>query len=446
MRKHITIFSLKQKKKLSQVLMENILKADDYWSHELFVAIQMNSPSDVKAQLSKINLEGYELLFTSAIAYKLFFGAIAKNDIEIVSIFLEQGIRLSVSEEMDGKILEFFNETFNRIPALIEFERRELSRSASHCRNSFSVFELIDGLRYLRERYIVTYEDDDYEYYISDEISNGDDNDPRIHGQIRPRFQPRLGSGEKLKDEQLHPVEALFLWSLATENFEMAEIFWRESEKSALVMALVGAAACDCILKSKNTYDTENRIVLATYKKKFTDLAIGLLDESIKTSREKTRQFLTQMHQEYGTLTPLEIAINGNVSALYEHNFIQDELDTIWNGRISKQITKRNFKYGLYRELVYYVTLLFPFAAPFWLEFDVKQRASYFTRLLCFFNTPRTVYVYNFILYTIYQGLFGYVLTMQFCMRPFFAEWVLLGWNITLVLEECRQLKNSGKD
>ena len=151
---------------------------------------------------------------------------------------------------------------------------------------------------------------------------------------------------------------------------------------------------------------------------------------------------MTQIHQEYGHLTPIEIAINGNVSALYAHNFIQDELDTIWLGRISK----RTFEYGRHRELVYYVTLLFPFAAPFWLEFDVKWQASYLTKLICFFNAPRTVYVYNFIFYTIYQGLFGYVLTMQFCMRPFFAEWVLLGWTIMLVLEEFRQIKYSGKD
>mgnify|MGYP003334083328 CR=1 FL=1 len=240
---------------------------------------------------------------------------------------------------------------------------------------------------------------------------------------------------------RLHPVKALFFWSLATENFEMAEIFWRESEGDALVLALVGAAACDFISKLSKTYDTKN--VIATHKKKFTDLAIGLLSDSIKIDNDNTRKFLTQIHPEYGQLTPLEIAVNGNVIAFVAHSFVQHELDTIWLGRISKLA----FESGRNREWVYYSSLLFPFGAPFWLKFDtVKDTASYLTKLRCFFNAPRTVYVYNFILYTIYQGLFGFVLTMQFCTRPFLAEWVLLGWTITLVLEEFRQMKSSGKD
>jgi hypothetical protein len=418
MRKHITILGLKQKKELSQVLMENVHKNDSV--PRLFIAMQMNSTSDVKAQLSKINLEGYEALFTSASAYEVFFDAIAKNNTEIVSIFLEQGIKLSVSKEMDTKILKFFNRIPDWIRTKILGGRKFEDLLDSEKYAEFTVSELIDGLRYLKKRYIGSYHYDDY----------GDDSDPGIHGQ-------------------LHPVEALFFWSLATENFEMAEIFWRESEKSALVMALVGAAACNFNFKLKSMYDTENRTVLTRYKKKFSDLAIGLLNESIKgdiINHHNTKQFLTKIHPEYGLLTPLEIALNGNVAALIANDFIQDELETIWLGRISKRISKWPFKYGLHRELVYYVTLLFPFAAPFWLEFDVKCPASYLTKLLCFFNAPRTVYVYNFILYTIYQGLFGYVLTMQFCTRPFFAEWVLLGWTITLVLEEFRQIANSGKD
>jgi len=429
MRKHITIYNLKQKKKLSHVLMENVLKDDSV--RQLFVAMQMNLTSVVKDQLSKINIKGYQALFTTSKAHEMFFGAIADNNIAFVSIFLEQGIELSMSEEMDGKIVKFFNDTREKLPQLFNqikkhedkkrkeellsprknfLGKKKLKELEKLVSTEFSVFDLISGLRHLKKSYI-----SNYGVYI-------DDQDPMIRGR-------------------LHPVKALFLWSLATENFEMAEIFWRESQGDSLVLALVGAAACDFISKLSKTYDTKN--VIATHKKKFTDLAIGLLSDSIKIDNENTRKFLTQIHPEYGQLTPLEIAVNGNVIAFVAHSFVQNELDTIWLGRISKLA----FESGRNREWVYYSSLLIPFCAPLWLKFDtVKQTASYLTKLRCFFNAPRTVYVYNFILYTIYQGLFGFVLTMQFCTRPVFAEWVLLGWTITLVLEEFRQMKSSGKD
>ena len=66
MRKHITIFNLKQKKKLSHVLMENVLKDDSV--RQLFVAMQMNLTSVVKAQLSKINIKG-KVAFLSELSY-----------------------------------------------------------------------------------------------------------------------------------------------------------------------------------------------------------------------------------------------------------------------------------------------------------------------------------------------------------------------------------------
>ena len=395
--------------------------------------MQMNLTSVVKAQLEKINIKGYRALFSSEKAYDMFFGAIADNNIAFVSIFLEQGIDLSMSEEMDGKITKFFNQTRQQLPGVFEKVKKhedkkrlielqsprkrflgkrkiEEEEKIKQMDSDFSVFDVISGLRILKKDYI-----SNYGVYI-------DDQDPMIRGR-------------------LNPVKALFFWSLATENFEMAEIFWREGEKDALVLALVGAAACDFISKLSKTYDIKCEI--GTHKKKFTDLAIGLLSESIKNDNENTRKFLTQIHPEYGQLTPLEIAVNGNVIAFVAHRFVQHELDTIWLGRISKLA----FESGRNKEWVYYCSLAMPFGAPYWLKFDThKPTASYLTKFRCFFNAPRTVYVYNFIMYTIYQGLFGYVLTMQFCTRPFFAEWFLLAWTITLILEEFRQMKSSGKD
>lgn len=52
-----------------------------------------------------------------------------------------------------------------------------------------------------------------------------------------------------------------------------------------------------------------------------------------------------------------------------------------------------------------------------------------------------TIYIYNFFFFILFHLLFAYVITMNFCIVPSVAEWFLIGWVITLLIEEYRQLR-----
>ena len=97
-----------------------------------------------------------------------------------------------------------------------------------------------------------------------------------------------------------------------------------------------------------------------------------------------------------------------------------------------------------------------PLLAPIRLPFHVDKRTkttSYLSRIVKFYTAPVTIYrtslnllillislfisvviisifvSYTFLSFVLYFLLFGYVLTMSFCVRPTIAETVLLAWE-----------------
>ena len=71
---------------------------------------------------------------------------------------------------------------------------------------------------------------------------------------------------------------------------------------------------------------------------------------------------------------------------------------------------------------------------------DMNVHTRWYKKFLWLYQAPVSVFWWNMTFYLLYLALFGYVLTANFCLRPSIAEYVIIGWVFTFVLEEVRQI------
>ena len=237
---------------------------------------------------------------------------------------------------------------------------------------------------------------------------------------------------DPLVRRRLQPVQMLFIWALLCERFKLAELFWQASGDEGMVSALIGSAACNYMACLNIT--AEHRLNIQKYEFIFERHAMHVLEQCFVSDRDHARCLLTRIHQQWGELSAIEIAVNGRSRAFVAHTLVQYELDRIWWGRIDHA----QFELDQSLKYAYYATLSMPLLTPKMLKFDGP--VTYRQQLLCYMNAPKTIYIYNFFFFIIYHLLFAYVLTMKFCTIPSATEWILIGWTSTLIVEEFRQI------
>ena len=366
--------------------MRNVLQDDII--QQLFVAMRLDLISIVKDRLKNITTKAYHQLLTSKNAYDLFFQAIELDKYDFVKLFMDEKIDLMESNETTDRIIKLFKK----------------SKSIIFPEHDWSVMDISD---------IVS----DVLYAKKLMLSNRGNYSFVADPLVRRRLQP---------------VQMLFIWALLCERFRLAELFWLASGDEGMVSALIGSAACNYLATLNIT--SEHRATIQKYELIFERHAVGVLEQCFLNEREHARCLLTRIHQQWGELSAIEIAVNGRSRAFVAHAIVQYELDRIWWGRIDHRQFEldRKLKYG------FYASLILPLVAPKVLTYDGPK--TYRHRLLCYMNAPKTIYIYNFFFFILYHLLFAYVLTMEFCTLPFAAEWGLIAWTATLIIEECRQI------
>ena len=71
---------------------------------------------------------------------------------------------------------------------------------------------------------------------------------------------------------------------------------------------------------------------------------------------------------------------------------------------------------------------------------DMNVHTRWYKKFLWLYQAPVSVFYWNMTFYLLYLALFAYVLTANFCLRPSIAEYVIISWVFTFVLEEVRQI------
>ena len=70
----------------------------------------------------------------------------------------------------------------------------------------------------------------------------------------------------------------------------------------------------------------------------------------------------------------------------------------------------------------------------------INVHTRWYKKFLWLYQAPVSVFYWNMTFYLLYLALFAYVLTANFCLRPSIAEYVIISWVFTFVLEEVRQI------
>ena len=156
------------------------------------------------------------------------------------------------------------------------------------------------------------------------------------------------------------------------------------------------------------------------FRAKFEEHGINIIENIHASNPEEVGLILLKCIPEFGKLTLLAIAFNGDSTKFIAHRVTQRVLNKVWWGRISKksQSTADN-KAG------YVASLICPLLAPNMMKFDGDY--TNFQQIACFYHAPKTVYYYNVIFCVLHNLLFATFLVTNTCKAPSILEIVLIG-------------------
>ena len=183
-----------------------------------------------------------------------------------------------------------------------------------------------------------------------------------------------------------------------------------------------------------------------TKGKFFESEAIAILDISFHKNWTLAEQLLLRQLPHWGNNNCIELAITSRSFDFIAHQSVQRLLKSIWRG--SPNPTQS-------MEMNHYLSLVCPVAAPALLDQSGPEK-PYYQRLLQFFHTPCTIFIYTGIfkerfeffqknvqvktkflksskvLYLLY---FAWILTMKYCTLPIIHEVILWLWTLALYME-----------
>ena len=122
-----------------------------------------------------------------------------------------------------------------------------------------------------------------------------------------------------------------------------------------------------------------------TKAKFFESEAIAILDISFHKNWTLTEQLLLRQLPHWGNNNCIELAITSRSFDFIAHQSVQRLLKSIWRG--SPNPTQS-------MEMNHYLSLVCPVAAPALLDQSGPEK-PYYQRLLQFFHTPCTIFIYT---------------------------------------------------
>ena len=136
------------------------------------------------------------------------------------------------------------------------------------------------------------------------------------------------------------------MWALLSQNFELAEYFWKYSDENPIVLALVAALICSN-LRNKTTKGSEKNKRCKKYKVEFEQTAVKIFEKVLRKKSmvengpemddEKERQIqklLTDELPAWERMTVIELAILGKCRKFIGQERVREILSVSWWGEI----------------------------------------------------------------------------------------------------------------
>ena len=154
--------------------------------------------------------------------------------------------------------------------------------------------------------------------------------------------------------------------------------------------------------------------------------AIRLMNTCHRKNYNLTEQLLLRRLPHWGNQNCIELAILSRSKQFVGHQTVQRLLKAIW--RCSNNPTQQ-------LNLNQYVALACPVLAPALIDQSIDDSAPYYIKVMQFFCTPSTIFIYGGISRICYIFYFAWILTMHFCKFPYLHELVLWLWTAALYIE-----------
>ncbi|VDD79248.1 unnamed protein product [Mesocestoides corti] len=156
-------------------------------------------------------------------------------------------------------------------------------------------------------------------------------------------------------------VQYLYLWSLASNRFEIAQ-YLLTMLTDITAAALFGASFLR--RKARIARSLTDRDELKNYSLMFEDMALSVLNQCYASNVESTMQLLIMERRSFGKLSCFMLAAEGNCKNFMEHQACQEYLDRVWAHTLLVKASSFQFFLSLF------VGAICPPIIPFVAEYD----------------------------------------------------------------------------
>ncbi|OAF71847.1 hypothetical protein A3Q56_00397 [Intoshia linei] len=237
-----------------------------------------------------------------------------------------------------------------------------------------------------------------------------------------------------------YPERELFIWALVNQHFDLCMLFW-ENCPGRLAASLFGELICKSFIRSEN--DINTLAILNKQLNLFHDIAIGTLNSCYNTDVELTLKLLVKPIPEYSGITIISWALFAENQHFIAHAASQLLINNIWMGSLSPQ----NSAFALM------LSAVVPFLIYPMITFDsdvkMKMKSSESKQIKRSIIKKQESEKKNHIRksesvckisYVTFLMIYSIMLLTQFETNPSILEYVIIGWVITLLFEEIRQV------
>ncbi|PAA74606.1 hypothetical protein BOX15_Mlig004825g3 [Macrostomum lignano] len=285
------------------------------------------------------------------------------------------------------------------------------------------------------------------------------------------------------------PFNDLFVWSVLTSRLSMARLLWEEVTEpltAALFAHRVWSEIADNIED-----DMREQQEIRDAAREFEQLAIQLSNETSKSDPIRSELLLIRVSEFFGSSTPLQLASYSHSLDFVSQDAPQRLLNDVWNGGISSQnATLKLFVYVVLTIACFPLYLIGALLGTVYSS-ETRQRRlaqlqqmdadqdieelflrraeagddlsrrwrkletglakenirflsgsstlSCCRKLLEFHQSPRVIFMYNYLFYLMFLLLYTYVILTEFNPVIHPSEIMLMIWIGTLIVEEIRQ-------
>ncbi|XP_013398789.1 transient receptor potential cation channel subfamily M member 2 [Lingula anatina] len=472
----VTVFTIDQRetaKDIDVAILHALLKANrNETLTQLRLALAWNridvAESEIFTDDYKLDQGGFNQVMQTAVL---------AGKVQFISLFLDNGINLH-----DFLTMERLEDLYDSIPensylnTLIDLFRDPKRKGM--CVNLYDIAMVIQEL--MGDSYSPLYTRDPRYYGEDDEESQLP---MRRHSMTEGHMSTAASSSDLDQNHEYFDVPAreLFVFAVLMNRMEMSKLFWERLEEP-IGAALTAAQMLQTM--QKHTEDTELQSKLRKHGQYYEEIACGVLNEChLSDEARASQELLIRELPNYGNSTCLQLAVEGDNKTFISHACCQSLLNQIWMGKMShknklwriwlsilfpplllgliyfredeqsrfanKNKGKQDNPRGLKRQRSAYpikkkASDAGPGAKNLGDEgLDIRntgRKLTWYDRIRFFYNAPLTTFLHNCISYLCFLMLFSYILLTNFYPTVSTAEYILMVWVFTLLVEEVRQL------